>query len=146
MWRDNLYCVLFKNLPCLHDSGGFKSLTKCGTRSFSPVDCSLAYKEGGAPGPRGFLAPPVDRPWNDITRYACCFFFSFFFFWDWRNPDAKAIRIIKIYDSVRSWEFRLPVERKIMRDAHLLLVRSPQPGVSNFHLLVSRRFHGAFYF
>ena len=128
-----------------NNSGGFKSLTKWGTRSFNSIVCSLAYKEGGAQGPRGRLAPPVDRPWSDITRSSCSFFF-FFFFWDWRNADAKAIQIIKIYDSTRSWEFRLPVERKIMRDAHLLMVRRPQPGVSSFHALVSRRFHGPVYF
>ena len=64
----------WKNYHICNDSGRFKSLTKWGTRSFSPVDCSLAYKEGGAPGSRGRLAPPVDRPWNDITRSACWFF------------------------------------------------------------------------
>ena len=74
IWRDDLYRVIFKNYHICNDSGGFKSLTKWGIRSFSPVDCSLAYKEGGAPGPLGPLAPPVDRPWNDTTRSACCFF------------------------------------------------------------------------
>ena len=33
-----------------------------------------------------------------------------------------------------------------MRDAHLLMVRSPQPGVSNLYALVSLRFHGPVYF
>ena len=97
-----------KNYHICNDSGGFKSLTKWGTRSFSAVDCSLAYKEGGAPGARGPLAPPVDRPWNDITRSAYCLFFL-----DWCNADAKAIRIIKIYDSIRLKNFDCPLKERL---------------------------------
>ena len=105
MWRDNLYCVLFNNLPCLHDSGGFKSLTKCGTRSFSPVDCSLAYKEGGAPGPLGLSRSSAMKWYNTICML--------FFFLDWRNADAKAIQIIKIYDSIRSENFDCQLKERL---------------------------------
>ena len=104
MWRDNLYCVLFKNLPCLHDSGGFKSLTKWGTHSFSPVDCSLAYKEGGTPGPRG----PSRRSAMEWYNTICMLFFL-----DWRNADAKAIQIIKIYDSIRSENFDCQLKERL---------------------------------
>ena len=103
IWRDDLYCVLFKNYHICNDSGGFKSLTKWGTRSFSPVDCSLAYKEGGSPGP-----PPVDRPWNDDNTI-----WMRFFSLDWRNADAKAIQIIKIYDSIRSENFDCQLKERL---------------------------------
>ena len=56
IWRDDLYCVLFKKLPYLQWQWRIQ-ISKWGTRSFSPVDCSLAYKEGGAPGPRAPGAP-----------------------------------------------------------------------------------------
>ena len=63
-----------------NDSGGFKSLTKWGTRSFNPIDFSVAYIEGGAQGPRGPLPPPVDRQGVVQHDLHAVFFFFFFFF------------------------------------------------------------------
>ena len=87
-------------------------------RSFSPVVCSLAYKEGGAPGPRDSSRRSAMEWYNTI----CMLFFFFFRLTQcrcWSYTDYKNLRFYEIR------EFRLPVERKIMRDAHLLLVRSP---------------------
>ena len=91
-----------------NDSGGFKSLTKWRTRSFNPIDCSVAYIEGGAQGPRGPLPPPVDR--QGVVQHDL---HAVFFFWDWRNADAKAIQIIKIYDSIRSENFDCQLKERL---------------------------------
>ena len=81
------------------------TLTKWGTRSFSPVGDSLSYKEGGGPGARGPLAPPVDRPWNDIRRSACCFFVVVVVVFQTDAMQLLKQYGLKIYDSIRSKNF-----------------------------------------